>query len=181
MTPAEPPRRGGDRPDLGDNGVGRLSLDRSVDAARTGLRGPDWLAWTKRLELEDDNLWAALAYARDAPDPSIASRLGALGWYFALAERVSEGRRFLQLTLACSSDDAPVNLRIELLAELCLLATEELDLPAAIGAGEAALALAATAPAPSEAALARVTLALALAESGDHEGAAALAEEARVG
>ena len=72
-----------------------------ADAARTELRGPDWLACTRRLELEHDNLWAALAYARDAPDPAIAVRLGAgLGWYFALAERVSEGRSFLEAALA---------------------------------------------------------------------------------
>lgn len=32
MTPAEPPRRGGDRPDLGDNGVGRLTLEWSAAA-----------------------------------------------------------------------------------------------------------------------------------------------------
>ena len=153
-----------------------------ADAARTELRGPDWLACTRRLELEHDNLWAALAYARDAPDPAIAVRLGAgLGWYFALAERVSEGRSFLEAGLAAASDDAPVGKRIELLAFLCYLATEELDLDAAIDAGERALAAAAAGPAPSESALARVALSLALAHSGDHERAAALAEEARAG
>ena len=153
-----------------------------ADAARTELRGPDWLACTRRLELEHDNLWAALAYARDAPDPAIAVRLGAgLGWYFALAERVSEGRSFLEAGLAAASDDAPVGKRIELLAFLCYLATEELDLDAAIDAGERALAAAAAGPAPTESALARVALSLALAHSGDHVRAAALAEEARAG
>ncbi len=107
-----------------------------ADAARAELRGPDWLACTRRLELEHDNLWAALAYARDAPDPAIAVRLGAgLGWYFALAERVSEGRSFLEAALASASADAPVGKRIELLAFLCYLATEELDLDAAIDVG----------------------------------------------
>jgi predicted ATPase/DNA-binding SARP family transcriptional activator len=153
-----------------------------ADRARTELRGRDWQAWTRRLELENDNLWAALTYARDAPDPAIAIRLAApLGWYFSLAERVSEGRHFLEVALAAASDDAPVELRIELLAFLCFLATEELDLDAAIEAGERGLALAATAPAPSESALVRVTLSLAFAHSGDHERAAALADEARVG
>jgi hypothetical protein len=153
-----------------------------ADAVRVELRGPDWLACTRRLELEHDNLWAALAYARDAPDPAIAVRLGAgLGWYFALAERVSEGRSFLEAALASASADAPVGKRIELLAFLCYLATEELDLDAAIDLGERALAVAAAGPAPSESALARVTLSLALALSGDDERAAALAEEARAG
>ena len=81
-----------------------------ADAARVELRGPDWLACTGRLELEHDNLWAALAYARDAPDPAIAVRLGAgLGWYFALAERVSEGRSFLEAALAAASPATPVS------------------------------------------------------------------------
>ena len=99
-----------------------------ADEARVELRGPEWLRWERRLELENDNLWAALAYARDAPDSAVAVRLGTLGWYFALADRVSEGRRFLELALSVTYDDAPVELRIEQLADLCYLATEELDL-----------------------------------------------------
>jgi hypothetical protein len=51
-----------------------------------------------------------------------------LGWYFALADRVSEGRRFLELALSATDDDAPVELRIEQLADLCYIATEEFDL-----------------------------------------------------
>ena len=111
-----------------------------ADASRAELRGPDWQGCLRRLELEHDNLWAALACARAAPEPDIAVRLGALGWYFTLAERVTEGRRFLELALASAPEDAPVALRLELVAFLCFLATEELDLDAAIDAGERALA-----------------------------------------
>ena len=150
-----------------------------ADAARRELRAGDWQAWLRRLALENDNLWAALTHARDAPDPLIAIRLGAaLGWYFSVAERVSEGRRFLELALAAASEDAPVNLRTELLASLCFLATEELDLDAAIGAGERGLALARAAPTSSEAVLARATLSLALAYADDQGRAAMLAEDA---
>ena len=147
-----------------------------ADAARAELRGPDWQACVRRLELEHDNLWAALAYARAAPDPGVAIRLGALGWYFALAERVSEGRRFVELALASASEDAPAALRLELVAFLCFLATEELDLDAAIEAGERALA--ATEPRAPQSALVEAALSLALAESGDSERAAVLAEKA---
>jgi hypothetical protein len=152
-----------------------------ADAARAELRGPDWLACARRLDLEHDNLWAALAYARDAADPAIAVRLGAgLGWYFALAERVSEGRSFLETACAAASAAAaPVSKHTELLAFLCYLTTEELDLDAAIDAGERALVVAGTGSAPSESTLARVTLSLALALFGDDVRAAALAEEAR--
>ena len=149
-----------------------------ANEARTGLRGADWLHWERRLEPENDNFWAALAYARDAPDPDVAIRLGTLGWHFALAGRVSEGRRLLDVALAATGDDAPVELRIESLAVLCYLATEELDLDAALDAGERALSLAGTVEAPRQLGLAQLTLALALAASGDAKRADALAEEA---
>jgi predicted ATPase/DNA-binding SARP family transcriptional activator len=149
-----------------------------AEEARGGLRGPDWLRWERRLELENDNFWAALAYARDMPDPAVAVRLGTLGWYFALAGRVSEGRRFLELALSAADDDAPLEARIELLATLCYLETEEHDLPAALGAGERALTLAASGAAPQQLGLAQLALALALAESGESERANASAQAA---
>jgi predicted ATPase len=149
-----------------------------ADEAWSELRGPRWLEWRSRLQLENDNLWAALEYAREAPDPVIAVRLGVgLGWYFTLAERVSEGRRFLELALAAGGDDPPAGPRLELLAFLCYLATEELDLEAAIAAGERALALATAETAP-QAALAGAALALALAEAGEQKRAADLAARA---
>jgi predicted ATPase/DNA-binding SARP family transcriptional activator len=147
-----------------------------ADAARADLRGPDWQACVRGLVLEHDNLWAALAYTRAAPDQGVALRLGALGWYFTLAERVSEGRRFVELALASASEDAPAALRLELVAFLCFLATEELDLDAAIEAGERALA--ATEPRAPQSALIEAALSLALAESGDGERAVVLAEKA---
>jgi predicted ATPase/DNA-binding SARP family transcriptional activator len=146
--------------------------------ARVQLRGREWLGWQSRLARENDNLWAALAYAREAPDPGVAIRLGTLAWYFGLAGRVSEGRRYLDLALAATRDDAPVELRIELLAGLCYLATEELDLAAALTAGQRALALAETAAAPRQLGLAQLTFALALAQSATAERAAAMARSA---
>jgi predicted ATPase/DNA-binding SARP family transcriptional activator len=147
-----------------------------ADAAHGALRGPEWRAWLGRLELERDNLWAALTYAHEASDAGIAGRLGTLAWYFTLAERVSEGRRFVELTLATASDDARAPLRLELEAFLCFFATEELDLAAAIEVGERALV--ANEPRPPQSALVEATLSLALAESGDGERAAVLAEQA---
>jgi predicted ATPase/DNA-binding SARP family transcriptional activator len=149
-----------------------------ADAARDELRGPDWQASLRGLELEHDNLWAALTYARDERDSGIAARLASLAWYFTLAERVTEGRRFLQLALAEGSEDVPLDRRLELLAFFCYLATEELDFAAAIEIGERALAAAATGAAPQEVGLVEATLALAVAQAGNVERAAALAEHA---
>jgi tetratricopeptide (TPR) repeat protein len=102
--------------------------------------------------------------------------LGTLAWYFTLAERVSEGRRFVELALAIASDDLAATLRLELLAFLCYLATEELDFDVAIDAGEHALAV--TEPLPPQSGLVEAALSLAFAESGDSERAAVLAEKA---
>ena len=150
-----------------------------ADAARTELRGSEWLAWMKRLELEHDNLWAALTYARDAPDPLVAARLGVgLGWYFGTAGRVSEGRAFIEAALE-SADAAPLPLRVELLAYVCYLATEEDDLEAAVEAGKRGLALAAKSDAPWETAMLKLALAFACDRAGPLERAVALADEAR--
>ena len=148
-----------------------------AEEAYLELRGPEWLRWQRRLELENDNFWAALAYALETSDPDVAARLGMLGWYFALAERVSDGRRFLELAQSVAGED-PVEFRIELLAALCFLATEELDLDAALTAGERALTLAASGAAPSQFGLAQLTLAFALAHAGDEERADATAQAA---
>jgi predicted ATPase/DNA-binding SARP family transcriptional activator len=149
-----------------------------AEEAAGELRGPQWRPWEIRLERENDNLWAALAYARDASDAAVAARLGTLGWYFALAERVSEGRSFLDLAVSLTAEDAPAELRIEQLAVLCYLATEERDLDAAVSLGERALGLAETAGPPRELGLAQLTYALALAQTGQTEQADALSRDA---
>jgi predicted ATPase len=171
--------------------AGGLAAARSTHAAyfaalaeRAGeeLRGSGWLASIRRLELENDNFWAALTWARDAPDRSVAVRLAApLGWYFAVAERVSEGRRFLELALEVGDEAVPVDLRAEALAALCYLAAEELDVEAALAAGEQALALARASTTPAALTMAQMTLAVAAARSGDLERSATLAEAARRG
>ncbi len=147
-----------------------------ADAAYGALRGPEWRAWVGRLELEHDNLWAALTHAHEASEAGIGGRLGTFAWYFTLAERVSEGRRFVELALASAAEDAPAPLRLELEGFLCFFATEELDLSTAIEIGERALG--GTEPLPPQAALVEAALALARAEAGDHERAAVLAEQA---
>jgi predicted ATPase len=150
-----------------------------ADAAWAELRGRDWQTWVRRLDLEHDNLWAALTYARDARDTGIAARLASLAWYFALAERVTEGRQFVEVALAEASDDIPSDRRLDALACLCFLATEELDLEAAIEIGERALACGATGTNAPQVGFAQATLALAVATAGDVERGAALAEQAR--
>ena len=70
-------------------------------------------------------------------------------------------------------------LRLELLAYVCYLATEEDDLEAAVEAGKRGLALAAKSDAPWETAMLKLALAFAYARAGPLERAVALADEAR--
>src|SRR4029077_4297083 len=112
-------------------------------------------------------------------DPSVAIRLGTLAWHFGLARRVSQGRRLLVLALAATPrGEGPVVPWIAVLAALCYLATEELDLDVALTTGERAVALGATAAAPRQLGLAQLTLALALAHSSTAERADAMARSA---
>jgi predicted ATPase len=150
------------------------------ESSSAGLRAADWRAWRDRLDLDNDNLWAALAFARDAGDASLATRLGApLGWYFALGERVSEGRLYVETARGVGPAADPA-LEAEMLALLSYLDVEEVDFEAAVRTGRAALALA-EASAPSRLPIARLALGLALAESGQGEEGNRLIAEARAG
>jgi predicted ATPase len=133
----------------------------------------------ERLARESENFWAALSYARDAGDAVVAARLGVgLGWYFGIAERVAEGRAFIEASLA-AADAAPLPMRIELLAYLCYLATEEGDLAAAAEAGERGLAFLSDSDAHWENAMLKLALAFAYDRTGSYERAVVLAEDAR--
>jgi predicted ATPase/DNA-binding SARP family transcriptional activator len=133
----------------------------------------------RQLELEDENLWEALAFARDTSDPELAVRLGsALGWSFAPTGRIAEGRDFLGLARSLATGEAASARLLELLAQLTCLATLDLDLDAALEAGEHAFALAERAT-PRERALVRAALVLPLALRGDRDRAIALFREAR--
>ena len=121
-----------------------------ADAAQRGLRTAEWPTWMKLLEREHDNLWASTKLrsrsARSAPRRSSRRRArGDLG----AAKRISEGRAFIEAALA-SAEEVPLPLRIELMAYLCYLATEDDDLEAAVAAGERGLSLAATSNAPGK-------------------------------
>jgi predicted ATPase len=146
-----------------------------AEAARPELRGAGWRPWVGRLELENDNLWAALTFARDGHHSRHAARLAPLVWYFVLAERVSEGRRFLEIALAAASGALPLPQRLELDALLCYLATEELDVSTAIEIGEGALTPESLAAALPEVGLVEAALGLAFAEAGDLDHATVLA------
>ena len=70
-----------------------------AETARPRLRGPDMLMWLDRLELEHDNLRAALAWAMEC-DPDAGLRLaGALTDFWGRRTYATEGSRWLQEAL----------------------------------------------------------------------------------
>jgi predicted ATPase/class 3 adenylate cyclase/DNA-binding XRE family transcriptional regulator len=91
-----------------------------AEAAEPHLHGAEQIVWAERLEVEHDNLRAALAWAHEhgaADGSSIAGadaelRLaGALFWFWDLRDYSSEGRRWLEGALARSSGSARTALR----------------------------------------------------------------------
>ncbi len=71
------------------------------------LQGPDESMWLDRLDLEHDNLRAALEWSTRHEESDEALRLaGALGWFWFIRGYWSEGREWLERALARSRGDA---------------------------------------------------------------------------
>jgi tetratricopeptide (TPR) repeat protein len=72
-----------------------------AEAAEEGLHGPDQLLWLGRLEVEHDNLRAAMSRALERGDVAIALRLALRLWEFWWARGYRrEGRAWLERTIA---------------------------------------------------------------------------------
>jgi tetratricopeptide (TPR) repeat protein len=81
---------------------------RLAEAAAAAWNGPEQEAWLERLELEHDNLRAALSWALDRRETEIAARLGAALWRFwNTHSHLSEGRRWLAAILALPGAPPP--------------------------------------------------------------------------
>jgi predicted ATPase/DNA-binding CsgD family transcriptional regulator len=79
-----------------------------VEAAEAGLKGPEQRAWLERLALENDNARAALAWALQRQDATLALRLaGALGPYWQIHDHLTEGQAWLEQALALDAETPP--------------------------------------------------------------------------
>jgi predicted ATPase/class 3 adenylate cyclase len=79
-----------------------------TEAAQPGLQGPDQIIWLDRLERENDNLRAALAWSIESGDADTTLRLfWALWWFWQVRGFLSEGLKWIQSALYITT--APVS------------------------------------------------------------------------
>ncbi len=81
-----------------------------AEQAKSAMKGPQQLAWLDRLELEHNNLRAALGWALDAGDAETALGLAGTLWRFWLTHgHLTEGRKWLMEAIEQRGDagDAP--------------------------------------------------------------------------
>ena len=99
-----------------------------AEEAEPALQGPEQVTWLDRLEMEHDNLRAALEWCRDAGgDKEAGVRLaGALHRFWARRGYLSEGREWLE-TAITRCPDAPAAARAKALYGAGALAFEQGD------------------------------------------------------
>jgi tetratricopeptide (TPR) repeat protein len=79
-----------------------------ADRAEIEIFGAEQLRWHRLLELEQDNLRAALAWAAESHDAALLLRLASgVGWFWMVRGQWSEGRRWLDLALSMASSSTP--------------------------------------------------------------------------
>ena len=92
-----------------------------AERADPELRGPDQVKWLKRLDIEHDNMRAALEWSMEQGETEIEKRhiaalrlAGALFWFWWSRNYLSEGRRWLEGALT-QSPDASVSIKAKAL------------------------------------------------------------------
>ncbi|MDP8922072.1 MAG: tetratricopeptide repeat protein [Chloroflexota bacterium] len=153
-------------------------LAEAEDAERQFWDGGDCRRWLERLEREHDNLRAVLAWSQGPTgERELGLRLaGALWWFWFVHSHYTEGRRWLETTLA-TSDGVPASVRAKVLTATGQLERVQGDYDQGMVHLEQAAAL--CRDLGDERGLARALVELAFAHlfRGDDARAAALWEE----
>jgi predicted ATPase/class 3 adenylate cyclase len=151
-----------------------------AEAAEPHLRGLERKRWLDQLELDHDNLRAALRRALDASHTDNGMRLVAALWRFwHLHGHLAEGRRWAEEVLALPGSSARSAARAKALTALGGLAYWMEDVPATRRAYEEALAMAREIGDRRLEAEGIYNLAYVPAYEGDIPGAVAMIEQAR--
>lgn len=146
--------------------------------ARAQLRGPQQAQWLERLDVEHDNLRAALATALEQNDTSLALALASeTSRYWHFRGHLSEGREWLRQVLALPEADAALPLLAEALGAAGRLAFAQSDLVASRGFLDARLNVQRSLADPDGLAAALHNLGNTLVLQGDFTAAEAHFEE----
>jgi predicted ATPase/class 3 adenylate cyclase len=160
--------------------IRRLHAEYFLALAEQGAseqQGPEEAAWLERLDLEHDNMRAALSWMLESEEAEPGLRLsGALWQFWDMRGYYGEGRRWLEEALA--KDGRASVARAKALEGVGWLADLQGDIDRAVAAAEEGLSLSARVKIESSvtASLLRI-LGSAAYVSGDHERAARLYEE----
>jgi predicted ATPase/DNA-binding XRE family transcriptional regulator len=91
-----------------------------AEEAEPRIKGHEQVEWLDRLEAENDNLRAAIGWALEAGEAQTAAQFGwALGMYWVMRARHSEGRLLMEQTLA-QGTDLPAQMRARALWALAV-------------------------------------------------------------
>ena len=114
-----------------------------AEEAEPKLWGPDQAVWLKRLEVEHDNMRAALSRSIERGEAELGVRLaGALRWFWHGQGHYGEGRRWLEEALSRDSR-ASVAARAKALSAVGWLAMDQDDTDRVVEAAEEGLKLSA--------------------------------------
>jgi len=112
-----------------------------AEEAEPGLKGAQEGEWLKRLEIEHDNLRAALSWTLEQGKAELALRLGgALGEFWYVRGHYGEGRRWLEAALA-QGDTPSASARAKALFQAGYIASGQGDYESSMTFGEESLAL----------------------------------------
>jgi predicted ATPase len=158
--------------------IRRLHAEYFLALAEQGeseLRRPEEAKWLERLEIEHDNMRAALSWTLESEEAERGLRLaGALWRFWWMRGHYIEGRRWLEEALAKDSRTSAA--RAKALEAVGWLADEQGDIDRAVAAAEEGLSLSAGTEIIDAAPFLR-TLGSAAYVRGDHERAAQLYDE----
>jgi predicted ATPase/class 3 adenylate cyclase len=145
--------------------------------AEPELRGPDQRGWFERLELDHDNLRAALSWSWEAGDTELGLRIAVALWRFWRAHNhLAEGTRVLDALLQ-PGQAVPAPLRARALVGASRLALDQGDLEDSVARGEEALVTACSSGAAGEIAAATENLGVAVYVKEGTSRALALLED----
>jgi predicted ATPase len=150
-----------------------------AELAKPKLHGPDQGMWLARLEVEHDNLRAALRWALDFLEIETGLRLaGALFWFWYVRNHYNEGRAWLaRLLVLATSRGAAAGTRVRALYAAGALAYKQDDSAPAAALLEASLTLAREVGDTPGIAASLFQHGLMAHDQGDYDRARALCEE----